>query len=243
MRITEYCIETDKDIGSFNIALVADLHGKPYKRIIDSLNTHHPDFIAIVGDIVNGDNDTYPLEFFLQCASISQTFFSLGNHERKITDEHIYEINNTGVVVLDNSWITMKQLVFGGMTSAFVAEWRDTHKTVLHYANPDYTWLDEYEKEPGFHILLDHHPENYERITKAHPIELILSGHAHGGQIRIFNQGLYAPHQGLFPKYTSGVYDNRLVVSRGLANIKPIPRLWNPTELVFIEVSHVGLDN
>ncbi len=236
MRISGYQIETDRAIRSFTIALVTDLHGKTYKQVIDSLNSFNPDYIAIVGDVVNGDNDTYPLEFFRLCAGIAPSFFSLGNHERKITEEQIDNINSTGVNVLDNNWVKRDQLVFGGMTSAFVTEWRETHKTILHYANPDYSWLDEYEKQPGFHILLDHHPENYERITKSHPIELILSGHAHGGQIRIMNHGIYAPHQGFFPKYTSGVYDNRLVVSRGLANIKSIPRLWNPTELVYIEV-------
>ena len=98
------------------------------------------------------------------------------------------------------------------MTSAFVIEWREAHKIVLRYANPNFSWLTEFEKQDGFKILLDHHPENYERITKNRDIALILSCHAHGGQIRILNHGVYAPHQGLFPKYTSAVYDNRLVV-------------------------------
>lgn len=123
------------------------------------------------------------------------------------------------------------------MTSAFVTEWRETHKTVLHYADPDYGGLNEFEKQDGFKILLDHHPENFERITKGRDIDLVLSGHAHGEQIRVLNHRLYAPHQGFFPKYTSGVYDNKLVVSRGLANIKLIPRIGNPTELVYITVT------
>ena len=67
-------------------------------------------------------------------------------------------------------------------------------------------------------------------------IDLTLSGHAHGGQIRILGQGLIAPGQGFFPKYTSGMYDGRLIVSRGLANnAPPIPRLFNRKELIFIE--------
>ena len=236
MRISEYQIITNQSIESFMIALVADLHGKRSKLVVDSLSNHHPDYIAIVGDVINRDNDAYPIDFFQQSASIAPTFFSLGNHERKITGEQIEKIAATGVIVLDNRWTKIDGLVFGGMTSAFVSEWRDTHRAVLHYANPKIGWLDEYEKQLGFHILLDHHPENYERITKYRNIELILSGHAHGGQIRIFNRGLYAPHQGLFPKYTSGVYDNRLVVSRGLANIKILPRIGNPIEIVYIRI-------
>lgn len=231
-----YQINTSYDIDSFSIALVADLHGKPYQKIIDSLNTNRPSYVAIVGDVIDKDSDLYPLDFFRCCAEISTTFFSLGNHERKITEMQMHEIKRTGTTVLDNSWIRSDSVVFGGMTSAFVTEWKETHKTVLRYALPKIEWLDEFEHQDGLKILLDHHPENYERITKNRDIDLILSGHAHGGQIRIFNRGLYAPHQGLFPKYTSGVYENRLVVSRGLANIKPIPRICNPTELVYIQI-------
>jgi len=65
-------------------------------------------------------------------------------------------------------------------------------------------------------------------------IDLVLSGHAHGGQIRIKGQGLYAPGQGFLPRLTSGVVDHRLVISRGLANNTIISRQWNPEEVVYI---------
>ena len=95
-------------------------------------------------------------------------------------------------------------------------------------------WLDAFCAEPGFHVLLCHHPEYYPRYLRARGIELILSGHAHGGQIRLFGQGLFSPGQGIFPKLTSGVTDGRLVVSRGLANCQIVPRLFNPPVLVYI---------
>ncbi len=236
MHISEYKIVTQHDIQPFRIAQISDLHGKAYESIVEILRENNPDYIAITGDMLNGDSDDFQYDFFRDCVSISPSFLSLGNHERKITDVQLKKVEKTGVYVLDNSWIKIGKLLFGGMTSAFVTEWRETQKATLKYANPDCLWLDEFEHEAGFHILLDHHPENYDRITKDRKIELILSGHAHGGQIRIFNQGIYAPHQGFFPKYTSGVYDNRLVVSRGLSNIKPIPRLFNPREVVFVDV-------
>ena len=68
------------------------------------------------------------------------------------------------------------------------------------------------------------------------PIDLTLSGHAHGGQIRLLGQGLFAPGQGVLPRYTSGVYEGRLIVSRGLANTTFVPRLFNPTEMVYIHL-------
>ena len=99
---------------------------------------------------------------------------------------------------------------------------------------PDLAWLKDFEQQDGFKILLCHHPEYRDRYLKDMKIDLILSGHAHGGQIRFAGQGLFAPGQGLFPKYTSGMYGN-LVVSRGLANTAGfIPRLGNPTEIVYL---------
>ena len=67
-------------------------------------------------------------------------------------------------------------------------------------------------------------------------IDLTLSGHAHGGQWRVFGRGVFAPGQGILPKYTSGMHENRFIVSRGLANNAFVPRLFNSTELIFIEV-------
>lgn len=74
-------------------------------------------------------------------------------------------------------------------------------------------------------------------------IDLILSGHAHGGQIRLFGHGIYASHQGFLPRYTSGVYENRLVVSRGLSNSKLIPRIGNPKEIVIVNISNRAADS
>ena len=88
--------------------------------------------------------------------------------------------------------------------------------------------------DPG--QLLCHHPEYWPRYVRDLPVDLTLSGHAHGGQIRLFGQGLFAPGQGLFPRYTSGVHEGRLVISRGLANTTRIPRLFNPTELVCVHL-------
>ena len=105
---------------------------------------------------------------------------------------------------------------------------------VKKHVPPELTWLDGFCAEPGYHILLCHHPEYYPRWLRERPIELILSGHAHGGQVRILGQGLYAPGQGVLPKLTSGVTEGRLVISRGLANCQRVPRLFNPPELVYV---------
>ncbi len=237
-EITEYVILTHKQIESISIALISDLHGRPYEPVLRCLDSRRPDLIAIVGDVIEGDCEPYPFLFFAGCAGIAPTYFSLGNHERKITESDIQSISDTGTIVLDNSWCGYRKgIIIGGMTSPFVTEWRDTHQIKLRYALPNHAWIDDFEKQDDFKILLDHHPENYPRLTMRREIDLILSGHAHGGQIRILGHGLYAPHQGFFPRYTSGVYENRLVVSRGLSNSKLIPRFGNPKEIIIVNIS------
>ena len=78
---------------------------------------------------------------------------------------------------------------------------------------------------------------NMQQWLRDYPIDLFVAGHAHGGQWRLFGRGVFAPDQGLFPKYTSGVHEGRLVISRGLSNtVTPIPRLFNSRELVVVEV-------
>ena len=102
---------------------------------------------------------------------------------------------------------------------------------------PNVTFLNKFESKRGFKILICHHPEYYDKYLAGRRFDLILSGHAHGGQIRIGNQGLYAPGQGIFPKYTNGIVDGKMLISRGLSNTKPwIPRLFNKTELVFVDL-------
>jgi len=117
---------------------------------------------------------------------------------------------------------------------------------------PDTSWLAEFASTPGYHILLSHHPEFVDEIkgsvvkcganTAGH-IDLILSGHAHGGQWRVYHPikkkwiGVFAPGQGLWPKLTEGVheiYKSTLIISRGLTNTSKIPRFFNRPEVVYI---------
>ena len=85
----------------------------------------------------------------------------------------------------------------------------------------------------GFSLLLAHRPSYIEHYLPGR-YDLVLSGHAHGGQWRAFGLAAYAPGQGIFPKYTSGVIDGRCVISRGLGNHTIYPRFFNPRELVIV---------
>ena len=106
----------------------------------------------------------------------------------------------------------------------------------------DSAWLDDFEQADGYRILLSHHPEYWclrEPMLRDRKIDLVLSGHAHGGQWRFMGRGVIAPGQGLLPKYTGGVYRGQygsMVVSRGLSNpYRFVPRLGNPCEIVYVQ--------
>ena len=223
-------IETTYHLNTpVSIALLTDLHNRPFTDIISKVKDFSPDIIAIAGDVIYGTpkyglkKQINVLSFFSACVSIAPTFFSLGNHEYVLCSADLDLIKGTGVIVLDNSFVQFtNDVIIGGLTSGRIKR---------SYA-PETAWLDDFIIQPGYHILLSHHPEYIDLIPRK--VDLVLSGHAHGGQIHLFGHGIYSPGQGIFPKYTHGVYDNRLVVSRGLSNTTRIPRINNPTEIVYI---------
>ena len=163
-----------------------------------------------------------------------------------LSDKDKQIITDTGVKLLDNTWTEFNGVFIGALTSSGVsayAQFRKGKDRVYpkwqHFNAPQRNepvigWLDEFEKQGGKKLLLCHHPEYRDKYLKDRSIDLILSGHAHGGQIRLLGRGLYAPGQGIFPKYTSGIHAN-MIISRGLSNTAGfIPRLFNPREIVYI---------
>lgn len=254
---------------SCRIALLSDLHNRPYSAVLRSLRRRRPDLIAVTGDLLVGyrpkDNQLIVksqekvLPFLRACVAIAPTYVSLGNHEWVVCEEDLDLIRSTGVTLLDNSWVAGDGIAIGGLTSGFVvdyrkfrARWMRATGQLRRYPKrrragrmselqPDAAWLKEFEQQEGVKILLCHHPEYWSlRVPylKRRRIDLVFSGHAHGGQIRLFGRSLFAPAQGFLPKYTGGVHTGphgRLVISRGLANTAPlIPRIGNPTEIVYV---------
>ncbi len=254
MRITRYRLPTDRPGVSFKAAVVADLHDRPYARLLPLLVREKPDLILIPGDLTErldlspADAPYRPgLDLLAACVAIAPTFYSLGNHEiggchgaiyraklagNELTrpplhPDRLKAIADSGATLLREEYTVWNGLVIGGLGSGLLNPgWL-----------PDLDWLNAYTVTPGYKLLLCHHPEYFDRYLRPYGIDLIVSGHAHGGQWRVFGRGVYAPDQPLFPKYTSGVHEGRLVISRGVANSVPaVPRFFNPCELVMIEV-------
>ena len=253
MKTTYYKIPAPSADVRFKAAVVADLHDHPYGEILSILEREAPDFILIPGDLTEflkagSVSARSGLGLLSKCAAIAPTFYSLGNHEIGGCHGRIYKarlagqgpippyvmparwkntIAESGATLLDGSFVAHGDLVIGGLGSGLLNP----------CGIPDVGWLEDFTKAPGYKLLLCHHPEYFDRFLRPYPIDLIVSGHAHGGQWRIFGRGVYAPDQHLFPKYTSGVHEGRLVISRGVANtVAPIPRFFNRREVVMISV-------
>ena len=224
-EVNHYDITSPKLKAPLRIALAADLHDKPFEYIIEAIKAAKVDIIAIPGDLVNSYASTYSVgvHFLAACAKLAPTFYSSGNHEMRIGSIPEADIDKSGAVFVDDRFVLFRDCVIGGFPTL-----------------GDIKSLDHFASQNSFKILLSHHPEHYKKHHRMRDIDLILSGHAHGGQVRIFGQGLYSPGQGILPKYTSGVHENRLVISRGLCNSRKVPRLWNNPELVIVNLIPVN---
>ncbi len=256
IKTTTYALKSEKLRRHLRLALVSDLHDRPIDAIKAALAAASPDIIAVVGDLTSridctegqipeSDNGkpvshSGAFELLKYCSSLAPTYYSFGNHElcghryrenigRRCHPENLKLIRESGAVLLDDRFVDTEQgMRIGGLSSGH------TNRDLV----PHTGWLDGFCSTEGFKLLLCHHPEYYPKYLRERELDLVLAGHAHGGQIRLFGRGLFAPGQGVLPKYTAGVHDGCLVIGTGLANTGGvIPRLFNRRELVVIEIN------
>lgn len=253
MKTVTYTLPSQKIEKPLCIALVTDLHDTDGSEVLACLAKEQPDLICIAGDLtqrldlpsgtragVDGSIDHENAFAFLAGAvKLAPTYYSPGNHEMgscrgeggdlhsDSARENIAHITRMGVHLLNDRLSEMQGITIAGAESGYCRPGRV----------PSLQVVDRLERRGGLRILLCHHPEYYPLYLKNRDIDLILSGHAHGGQIRLFGRGLFSPGQGIFPRYDGGVYDGKLVVGRGLSNTVPIPRLFNPCELVIVRLT------
>ncbi len=220
----------------FKFIFASDIHNADIVPIVRAIKESDVDAVLVPGDFIH-DSENYKngLSFLKQAASCKPTFCSLGNHERKFEGELLPLVKETGAVLLDNASVMFHDICIGGFSSGY--DWCEAQANTKKTPEPDLEWLKRFAETDGYKILLSHHPEYYKPYIASLPIDLTLSGHAHGGQWRIFKQGIFAPGQGFFPKYTSGLYDGKLLVGRGLGDSHAFPpRIFNKTELLFVHL-------
>ena len=232
------------------IALVTDLHscryGNEQKTLLNALDSQAPDVVMLCGDIFDDELDDKNTEIFLKGISEKYTcFYVTGNHEfwsgREAFEKKMAFVDGCGIKRLSGDI----EIIEVNGTALTVCGVDDPAVSRLDLENtlPFSKQLDnvkELAEEGEFTVLLSHHPERFEEYAEG-DFDLVLCGHAHGGQWRIPGvlNGLFAPDQGLFPKYAGGEYSDNgtvMIVSRGLARESTlVPRFYNRPELVIID--------
>lgn len=233
-------------------ALISDTHGRIIDDLAEAAAEAAPDLILVPGDAIENKRLGHPdgVLMLARLAAVAPVFFSVGNHERALSREQTDGLAEAGIHCVDLSTerfsVRGTQLCIGGVPSASyengercgtsLAELLFTPRARAELPQKTVDYIAEFSAEGGAKLLLCHHPEYYRRYLRDCDTGIICSGHAHGGQIRLFGHGLYAPGQGFFPRYTSGVHDGRFVISRGLTNHSFPPRIFNRPELVILHI-------
>lgn len=261
-----------KAFDGYTIVQISDLHnksfGKHQKRLLNQVNKAKPDLILITGDLIDRrhTNIAVAMDFITGVAKIAPIYFVPGNHEASSGkyNELRQQLMKAGVNVLDDTKVTLAKNgdaieiigvddpIFIPIESIANAGYSDAIridnklKSILQDDNASQNEQSDHGKQLNnkkqlFQILLSHRPELVETYAENN-IDLVFTGHAHGGQFRIpFLGGLVAPNQGILPKYTSGAYkvkDTTMIVSRGLGNsIIPL-RIFNRPEIVVVRLEN-----
>lgn len=193
---------------------------------------------ALDGSLMSGGNERKKWDekngyrFLKEAIKIAPVVMGVGNHEWYYSPEDYSFMERENIILLDNQscclTIKGKLLHIGALSTRY-----------------DLEWLSDFSKVEERKILICHHPDYYAKYimgTKKDTFDLVVSGHTHGGQWRLFSshgrkrgKPVFAPGQGLFPKYAYGQY-GKLIISSGVSNTTSIPRFGNPCEVVIIDL-------
>ena len=254
LKVNEHEIVSDRipeAFAGFRIAQVSDLHnkdfGEGYGQLLTLLSQINPDIIVVTGDLIDSrqtDLDV-ALEFAWQAGKIARVYYVSGNHEARIPEYEDLKIGlvKAGVVILENQKVEITRegesiTLMGIDDPSFQEDYLfGDSESVARQA------IENLQNESdGYTILLSHRPEPFNLYVDT-GMDLVFSGHAHGGQFRLpFIGGLVAPNQGFFPEYDAGLFSEgstTMIVSRGIGNsIIPI-RINNRPEIIVAELKPV----
>ena len=233
----------------YTIVQISDLHNKDFHgRLLNKVKAIKPDLIVITGDLIDRRNTNIEIAITTvqQLAEIAPTYYVSGNHEHLSGQYNMLkeELVQLKASILDNDYRSItrgeKTISLLGLADPAVNQREDNYlwDDNSYYAKTQLqALLEGQDPDSELLILLSHRPELF-HIYKELELDLVFAGHAHGGQIRLpFTGGLVAPNQGLFPKYTAGIYHEDgtfMVVSRGLGNSIIPQRVFNRPELVVV---------
>lgn len=252
LQVTKFFIVDSKIPKSFNnyrIIQLSDFHNTTSKKLtnqlVEEITKEEPNIIVITGDLIDSrrTNVDVVINFLGKIKDIAPIYYVSGNHESRISEYETLkkEMNDLGINLLDNEVIEIQK--------------KDDIINLIGIDDPNFSNTIEVDDceiiedqiksinydENFYTILLSHRPEAFKTYVNEN-INLIFSGHAHGGQIRLpFIGGIFVPNQGFFPKYTSGKYEEKnttMIVSRGIGNSLFPFRINNRPELIVVELKN-----
>ena len=244
-----YTIESKKIDNDINLIIISDLHdnelGENNINLVEKIKSKSPDMVLVVGDMVNDNsyNSNIVVDFLKQISLTIPVYYSLGNTEEDYikanTSDLIQELKDINVTVLNNEYKDIKinntTIRVGGMYDyAFGVE----NKKV-------YNFLCDFQDTENYKIMMAHRPDSFifGDASKVWDIDLVVSGHTHGGQVRLpFKGGLYVGDQGYFPMYDKGLFDLnkiKILITSGLGSgHQKIPRFNNVPEVVNLKITN-----
>lgn len=250
-----YSVTLQNLSSPLRLVLLSDLHGKSFgrdnSRLIAKIEAQDPDVIFLVGDMIECDSDKDDvqrlLSFIEALVPVAPVYFSPGNHELEYMgadDTLLEQVAGAGAVVVNDSYVDVEiagqTLRIGGtMGHGFpFGRTKEEFET-----SPEYVFLRDFENTDEPKICLAHMPDTFifNGAYNYWDVDLVLSGHTHGGLIRIpFAGGLYAPMQEWFPEYDKGYFllggHIQMIITSGLAGYKHIPRINNLPELAVVDI-------
>lgn len=253
LTVTHFTVRSSKISEPFRIVLVSDLHehqfGRDNEKLAVKIREQSPDLIIIDGDMINGDSENADtaVELVRALKETAPVYYSFGNHEYSYMEagheDLTEELEAAGAVVLNYQSIDIdvkgNPVRLGGLYE-YGFETGMQSEEENERAIP---YLEEYADTDRYLIMCAHRPESFYPWDMADQwgIDLVLSGHLHGGQVIIPGVGgLYNSLDGFFPKFDYGQYklgDSDMVITRGLgSNPKMLPRFNNPPEIAVVEV-------
>ena len=242
--ITNYEIKSKKIDKDIKIIFLSDLHNRNIlAKLVNIVNNEKPDIIIFGGDMIN-DEDNKKNYFFDLYNSLKKytIYYTFGNHEERMCEENknvfINSVNKTKIILLNNNRKDLtNNIEILGLDSE-IEKYLKFGKKGLD-VNYIYEKLGKIDNKK-YNLLIAHNPLEFDSYKK-YKADLVLSGHIHGGLVRIpFIKGILSPDVSFFPKYDSGEYNSngvKMIVSRGLGYSKRIPfRVFNPAEVVIINL-------
>lgn len=257
IKCSSYQYTSEKITSNMKFLVLGDLHDYEFvndnTELVSIITNQQPDIILMIGDMINkySEDTESIINLISNLKDIAPVCYALGNHELEWMDTHDKDLQgmleSASAIVLNREYcdveINEQKIRIGGLYDyAFSLQNLDMTDTSNEKVQV-YNFLNEFQDTDAFKIMLSHRPDSFifRDASVAWNIDLVASGHLHGGQIVLpFFGGVYGGDQGWFPEYVHGLYEKdnmNILITSGLStNKKLVPRWNNPPEIVVLEL-------